>query len=129
MSGRVGMRERLAEKEKRLKALRREVEDLQETISTLQKQQENAVKEVKSLENDLAQMKSDKIWVSDHAILRYLERAHYIDVGAVRQEMLSMIYGAKAFGSFKFAGFVVRNNTVVTYLPTNEEHDETEYRK
>ena len=62
-----------------------------------------------------------KVTVSDHAVLRYIERIHGIDVERIRHEMMPKEL-AKAIdmagGCGKFptgeCRYVVRDNTVVT---------------
>ena len=68
---------------------------------------------------------TSKITVSDHAIVRYLERAHGLDMDNVRTEMLdpkttmSMAFLNGAKGKINANGlvYVVENNAVITVLP------------
>jgi chromosome condensin MukBEF complex kleisin-like MukF subunit len=60
--------------------------------------------------------------VSDHAVLRYLERAYGLDVAAVRAEMMTAIPIAIAFGARTVICHGVRliiseDGCVVTALP------------
>lgn len=71
--------------------------------------------------------------VSDHAILRYLERAKGIDVEAVRAHILALCKPAMAAGAtalrsegvqFQFS----RTGAVVTVLPLSKMANKTKHR-
>lgn len=61
--------------------------------------------------------------VSDHAVLRYLERAYGLDVEAIRAEMNTPVLTvAEAFGCGTVVGkhgvrLLIRDGTVTTVLP------------
>lgn len=56
--------------------------------------------------------------VSDHAVLRYLERCHGLDVEAIRAELRSIIKTGVRFGASAVicddVKFVLREDTLVT---------------
>lgn len=110
--------ERIADKEHALKVAKKEIAEINDMIDGLAKQREAAQRRAHQLENDLRQMKPPDLIVTDHAVLRYLERAHYINVEEVRSEMKSMLGGAVHLGGdMRVSGFVIKNNTVITYYP------------
>ena len=64
---------------------------------------------------------NEDINISDHAIVRYLERVHGIDMDAVRAEMMpskAALAAARRFGLCKIkkpnCKLVIANNTIVT---------------
>ena len=65
-----------------------------------------------------------KIRISDHAVLRYLERTECIDIQRLKKTLLNKQMRKKircmGDGKYAIAGglrMVVRDNTVVTVLP------------
>lgn len=62
-------------------------------------------------------------YISDHAVLRYLERVRGIDVEAVRAEMMSpaidtaIAFGCDAVVTGNGARLLIADDTVVTVLP------------
>jgi len=52
--------------------------------------------------------------VSDHAVLRYMEREMGIDVQAVRKVIETKV-GKALVPNFIIGGFVVKKNVVITY--------------
>lgn len=75
--------------------------------------------------------------VSDHALLRYLERVKGIDVEAARAEVASICGIASTLGARSVAGeghvFLIADYTVTTVLPKNAKfgdgyRDFTDYR-
>lgn len=65
-------------------------------------------------------MSDEPVHVSDHALLRYLERAHDIDIEAVRRHIAGMAMNAAALGalSVKIEGIkiVLAKSRVPTVL-------------
>lgn len=69
---------------------------------------------------------NNRVHITDHAILRYLERSNGIDIEDIRKEMLSKkmlrkILKEKGDGDFVFKNlrYVVKNYKVVTVVPVN----------
>jgi hypothetical protein len=64
-----------------------------------------------------------RVLVSDHAVLRYLERAHGLDIGAVRDHLAERAATAADLGALavKIEGvkLVLRGHVLVTVLPRN----------
>lgn len=113
--------ERAKEIEKRIKELEREVANADQIMTDLGMQRKKADIELKQARNHLDQITPKEIGISDHALLRYLERHLNINVEAARFDMMEKVKCLKDFGSTVTVGsFVVKNNVVVTYLPEKE---------
>lgn len=109
--------------EKELRALRREDLDLQPVMSDLEKRKAFLTRRIKELESQEAQLKAPKdLFITDHAVLRYAQRHYGLDVHAIREEIKKYMAGAGDFGTLKLWGFVIRNNTVVTYTPNIDDY-------
>jgi septal ring factor EnvC (AmiA/AmiB activator) len=104
------------EVEKNLKALRRELTDNEQITAEMSQRRNTLKQKIQKLENQLEQLKPKKIRISDHALLRYMERHQGIAVEEVRQHMLNELKGAEEIGLHKYAGFVLQGGTVVTYV-------------
>ncbi len=70
------------------------------------------------------------ICVSDHAVLRYIERHYGVDMVAMRKEILTdKVIRAIECGvkTFTLAGltFIVENNTVITGYKPNDKRTKT----
>ncbi|MFL6764531.1 MAG: hypothetical protein ACJ8FO_04970 [Sphingomicrobium sp.] len=67
-----------------------------------------------------------RLRVTDHALVRYLERVHGLDVEAIRRHIADVCAHAAATGSTRFFAEGVRfeisekTRTVVTVAPLNE---------
>lgn len=109
-----------AKLEKELKILEREMADSDQIVADMQARRRTLEKKVSSLRNTIATTKPKNIVVTDHAVLRYLEREHGIGVEEVREEIMERLRGAENIGILQFQGFVIRGNHVVTYVPPNE---------
>jgi hypothetical protein len=60
--------------------------------------------------------------VSDHAVLRWLERHHGVDIEAARDEIRKVVrplFAGLPSQSIKINGtrFIIKNGTVTTFLP------------
>lgn len=66
---------------------------------------------------------TSSIFVSDHAVLRYLERAHGVDIQAIRAHLAGRAATAADLGAIavKIEGvkLVLRGRVLVTVLPRN----------
>jgi hypothetical protein len=112
----------VAEMQKELRSYERELLDNEEVIRQMQGRQTALRKWVHSLKSRIEQflVPSKTLGISDHALIRYLERRHGIDMEEVKEEMRKEMDGAQNLGGIKYKGFVVQGNTVVTYYPPNE---------
>ncbi len=109
--------QRLAELEKELKQAQTELTGLTDTLEGLTARKQVVGQRVRAIQNQLEQMKPRDLQISDHVVLRYMEREHGIDVEGVREMLKEMLKGAANLGDLKVQGFVIRGNTVVTYVP------------
>jgi len=61
--------------------------------------------------------------LSDHAVVRYLERVRGVDIDKVRADILAVASDAAVLGAkaIRHAGscYVIDNKTIVTILPTD----------
>lgn len=110
-----GLQSQLQKEQATEKALKVEVSNAQRKLSQCQDTIKSLTKQIQALQNE-----SPKPIVSEHAILRYLERVHGLDLDEVRAAMMGngtqeAIAFAKT-GKVKKDGvtFVVQNNVVVT---------------
>lgn len=114
---------------KKLEKLRRELRDVEREISLAdsasgvkftRERFEELSKSRKRLMKILSLHDPDFIWVTDHAIIRYLERVHDIDMNEVKDMIIKgreeMIKGMKS-GKFPMGDgvkMVVKNKTIIT---------------
>lgn len=73
---------------------------------------------IKDLKQEEKVISNSNFFVSDHAVLRYLERAKGMDIEALRREILPPETQRKlaVVGNATFGKLVVRDGVVVTYL-------------
>lgn len=80
--------------------------------------------ELKQLENDLAQLskKSTSMKISDHGLVRWLERAKGIDMDMFRDELLKTLPNYLPDGEHTLQGIkmIVKDNTIITIMTGNE---------
>jgi septal ring factor EnvC (AmiA/AmiB activator) len=113
--------EKVTELERKLRELEREHKDTEQIMSDMGVRRKKVEIEIKQLRNQLTSLQPKEIGVSDHALLRYLERHCGINVEAARFDMLEKVKCLKDFGTVTAAGFVIKNGTVVTYLPEKQD--------
>jgi hypothetical protein len=85
-------------------------------------EKQNAIEKL-NLEINKLNFKTDKIKVSEHAILRYLERVKGLDINAIEKEILNdkvlglinTLGGNGTFPSYNFS-VLMKNNTVTTVI-------------
>ena len=113
---------RLDEIEKELRSLRREYEDTGQIVKDLQDKRQDTHDKIRALEREQSKLcEADSLQISDHAILRYAERHYGLDVEDLKKEMRTKLKGASELKTLRFEGFVVKGNSVVTYVPTTED--------
>jgi len=75
----------------------------------------------------------DPITVTDHAVLRYLERAMGLNIEIVRQHILAICSGAAAFGAVSVRAeglrFEIVGTRIVTVTPDGLEPSRTGQRR
>lgn len=104
---------------KRKKALEAEREDAKKREKSARTEVQSLTDRIKGIEIQLLREKT-KLTVSDHAIVRYLERAMGIDTSLIAEKILAEVNAAvTAMGDGKYAlssgeTAVVKDGTVVT---------------
>lgn len=119
---RMGMLERIAGIACELDRLEEAARPLRSQMSEIDREKGRLSAERKELERRLADAK-DGPHVSDHAVIRYLERHHGIDCEAIRMEMLTpMVRQAVMAGAegVRVNGGVlkIKGNVITTYMTT-----------
>lgn len=109
--------ERIAQIEKELKSARSELDGINEAISGLQERRAVVDRQARALANQLDQLKPKELQITDHVVLRYMEREQGIDVEGVRAMLKERLQGAENMGALKVQGFVIKGNAVITYVP------------
>ena len=103
--------------EDRIREISRELQDTAQIAKDLEAQRKQKAGELKNLQNTLAQLKAPReLEVTDHAVLRYAERHYGLNVEQLRAEIAAIMESTHDIGSLQFEGFIVKNNTVVTYV-------------
>jgi len=104
--------------EAELKKLRRKKQDLDPMVIDLKHQLRVTDERIIEVERRLANMKPANLTVSEHCILRYAERHYKVPVDQIAKEILDKVRAVSELGDVQALGFVIRNNVVVTYKPT-----------
>ena len=108
------------EMELRLKVLQKEISNAQEDVKLAQKRFNSLQTEASKL--TLSLMTPNKnIGISDHAILRYIERKFKLNIDDIRNEILTPErYSAIKAGATKikteYVDFIIKDNTIVTSI-------------
>lgn len=91
---------------------------LEKEIRYKQRQLEESRKRLWAIKDQVKKNIPNDIVVSDHAVLRYMERKLKLNVQGIRDEVLSeeLKRVVDKIGNCTVNGFVVRERTVVTYL-------------
>lgn len=124
---RMAMLEEIANLETLLQALSAEMRPLREQMSRNDKERARLQAEKKRLEDLLASSRN-QITVSDHAVIRYLERRYGFDFEEVRAEILSpavrTAVNAGAVGVKVTGGtFKIQDRTITTFFTGKEERE------
>jgi F0F1-type ATP synthase membrane subunit b/b' len=110
--------------EKELKTVERELNESAQIVNDLNQRRQYLEKRAHAIRNQLSYYAPKKLQVSDHCLLRYLERYYNLDMNQYREEVLKLIgQSENNVGSIKFAGFVIKNGVVITYYPPGEKPD------
>ena len=112
--------ELMALQQLRISEIDAELKPLRQSISQLDRKKAGAAAALQRLEKSLATMREGVI-VSDHAVVRYLERRYGFDFEGVRMEIATPALRAAAeagASGWKVEGgtFKIRDGTVVTYV-------------
>jgi biopolymer transport protein ExbB/TolQ len=109
--------EKIERVQKEIRALERKLADSAQVVREMLAQKVSDEAKLKNLQNQLKQLKPVELTVSDHALLRYAERHCGFPFDRVREEIAEKTKALSTIGDFEAFGFVVRNNTVITYRP------------
>lgn len=102
-----------------LQESKEKVKQSQQLVSAIESSISATHAEIKKLEK--TEIKCNKLLVTEHAILRFIERVYNINIEDVKSKILvdSVLKNHKSFGAGKFphpnGQVVVRDNTVVTF--------------
>lgn len=116
----------VADLEQKIKSLQGEINS---KIFTLRGMQERLEKYFSLLDLPNHLNKKRKIKVSDHAVLRTIERLYHIDIDEIKDQLLPdevvkrINFIGKGKGSATYGGiiYVVDNYTIITVYPENDE--------
>lgn len=123
-SSRLEVLELLAIQHTRLSALEEQLRPLSEQKNILHKQRAQVIESINQLERTLVKMR-EGVRVSDHAVVRYLERRYGFDFEGVRAEIATpqLRAAAKAGAAgWKVEGgtFKISDGTVTTYVASGK---------
>ncbi|PRY29831.1 hypothetical protein CLV58_12593 [Spirosoma oryzae] len=111
--------------EERAKSYQRKINVANGRIKTARRLVEKNETKLKEILAELDQPQPIK--VSDHALVRYMERGLEIDLDTIRQQIVpqlltQLVHQAGGNGEFTIEGvkYVVRNYCLVTYMIANE---------
>jgi len=110
--------EKLLDSKKKLKNLEQELKQNDQICRDLQVRNRKVSSDIRNLSNIIAQNESTlkKEWqITDHAVLRYIERKYQLPIEDVKKEISEMIKNYGLGDTDNFMGFVLRGNTVITY--------------
>ena len=113
---------------KQIKSLEKELEEKSEQVKDAQRQLSNIQHELKELR---LKANPPEVKVTDHAVVRFLQYVHGVDIEAIRNEILTdylknMILRFKGVGTIpnklhnSDCRAIVKNYTIVTIEPTKE---------
>lgn len=101
--------------------LEKDIEALKSDVGNKQKELSTKTKIVQSLKQKMASANTGKPMITDHAIVRYLERVKGMNIKDLEKEILNdatidLVNKFEGVGTFPCEGFriVVKNNVVVT---------------
>lgn len=98
----------------KLKQLKAELESSIQIVRDMQRRQAQLKGDILNIENTLSQLIPQEIQISDHAIVRFLERHCNVDIDAVKEEIKTFV-GNENYGQSLINGFVIKNGNVVTF--------------
>lgn len=110
-------KDKKTETEKKIKELERELKDSTQILNDMQVRKVQAEKELRNLKNYLNNLTPKVLEVSDHAVLRYAERHYSFPFEKIKKEVQEILKGAGTMHNLRYSGFVIKGNTVITYLP------------
>ena len=105
----------IEESKSELARLERELKDNAETVQAMIDRQDFLNKEINRHKNRIRDLTPKTLEVSDHAVLRYIERHVGINVDRIRDNIASTLSQWNGVNG-DFGGFRIQNNKVVTYV-------------
>jgi chromosome segregation ATPase len=109
------------------KRLADQITDIKQQIQGLNASLQSLIEKEKNINHKINNMTSKEIVISEHAILRYLERIKGINMDAIKQEILpdKVRLQVEELGNGKYplspeCKLLVRDRTVVTILDPTE---------
>lgn len=112
--------EKLLKAKKKLKSFEQEFKQNEQIWKDLEERNRKIRSEIKQLNNTINLLESNiqqNLHVTDHAVLRYIERKYKLPIENIKNEILDQLKLHNVLGETEnFMGFVIRNNSVITYL-------------
>jgi len=107
---------------KRLKTLEKEYGQNAQIGQDIYTRNKVLLEEIKTAKGQIARMeKMTAGWhITDHALLRYIERKYKLPIDAVKKEILEIVKDYNLGDSDNCMGFVVKGNAIVTYRSKKE---------
>jgi chromosome segregation ATPase len=114
---------------RRLDSLLAERQSNQDKISNLDKRTTAINKEVEEINAALATQEPEIPTITDHALIRFIERRYSLDIEAIKQEILpsdpNVMRAMKTLGKGTFPvndshRIVLKGNTIVSVLPLKD---------
>lgn len=105
-----------------LSNLNKDLDQLKRESSTVNSKIVKKKREIASIENKINKMHTGKVIISEHAIIRYLERIEGINMEAVKDKMVNSrtrdAINVLTSGTFPIQGgrLEVKNNIVITVI-------------
>lgn len=114
--------EKLIEYRKLLRSYETELKQNEGIRRDLEQRNKELVGKIKHLSNTISQLEQEnkELVITDHAILRYIERKFKMPIEDVKKEILTIISSCDVAklgigDSNNCLGFVIRGNSVITY--------------
>ena len=114
-------KEKIVETQKKIATLERELIDTSQIVDDLIKRKRLVEKELQVLKNTLSNLVPKNLIVSDHSVLRYAERHYSFPFDRIKAEIEEKLKGCTSLQNLQYNGFIVRGNTVVTYVPQSSD--------
>lgn len=110
------MKQNIVDLEKDLGKIENRMRETTEVINAMISERKKFEIQAMALRNTIGNLRNrTALKVSDHALLRYLERKHMIPVNDVKDEIMKLIAGLPSSGQIEASGFVIKDGTVVTF--------------
>lgn len=100
--------------------LESQLNDLRDNKRSIEKQIENLINEIKN-KKQLNETIKNKNFITDHAIIRFLERKKYINIKQIKEEILTpglvqaILYGAHSYKEDRYE-YIIKQGKVITII-------------